>query len=127
MNLTDSFSNGGYFVQDVIKDQLSIVNLNSMYFFEKNDAAGDCDDSSSSAAIQMKWLESTLKSYQSKGGDHQVYIMSHVPPINDDGSSLYKSKCYSSYLNLLGEYSSVIAGHFTGHTNGKSFVARIFF
>jgi predicted methyltransferase len=48
-----------------------------------------------------------------------VYIMGHVPPIDDDGSKLYKKKCYKKYFNLLGKYGDIIAGHFTGHTNSK--------
>jgi hypothetical protein len=119
LNLTSTFTSGGYFVQDVIKDKLSVINLNSMYFFDKNSDVSDCSTSSSPAAIQMKWLEGVLKHYQSKGGDHQVYMMSHVPPLDDGGSELYKSSCHSQYLNLLGEYGSVIAGHFNGHTNSK--------
>lgn len=89
-----------------------------MYFFEKNSDVSDCSSSTSPGAIQIKWLEQTLKEFKNKDS-HQVYIMSHVPPIGDKGSKLYKSSCYSQYLNLLGEYGSVIAGHFTGHTNSK--------
>lgn len=98
---------------------MSVININSMYFFEKNDDVSDCSSSSSPAAVQMKWLELVLKKYQHKNGDHQVYIMGHVPPIDDDGSKLYKSACFSQYMDLLGKYGSVISGHFTGHTNGK--------
>lgn len=94
-----------------------------MYFFVKNDEVSDCGSSSSAGAIQMKWLERNLKQYQKKK-NHQVYIMGHVPPIDDDGSALYKSECYSQYLSLLGKYGSVISGHFTGHTNSKSLVTH---
>jgi predicted methyltransferase len=90
-----------------------------MYFFEKNDEVDDCDEDGNEAAVQMKWLESTLEKYSKKGGDHMVYIMGHVPPIDDDGSKLYKKKCYKKYFNLLGKYGDIIAGHFTGHTNSK--------
>lgn len=90
-----------------------------MYFYEKNDKVEDCDSSSSAGGVQMKWLESTLKSFQDKKGSHKVYLMGHVPPIDDDGSKLYKDSCYTQYMNLLGEYGSVISGHFTGHTNSK--------
>jgi hypothetical protein len=119
LNLATVFSSGGYFVQDIIQDQLSVINLNSMYFYEKNDEVSDCDSSSSAGAVQLKWLEGVLQKYQKKSGNHQVYMMSHVPPIDDDGSKLYKSSCYKQYMNLLGEYGSVISGHFTGHTNSE--------
>lgn len=119
LNLTGTFTSGGYFVQDIVKDKLSVINLNSMYFFDSNDAVSDCNTSSSPGAVQMKWFENVLKGYQSKGDDHQVYIMSHVPPLDDHGEQLYKSACHNQYLNLLGKYGSVIAGHFNGHTNSK--------
>ncbi|GAA5813317.1 hypothetical protein MFLAVUS_006794 [Mucor flavus] len=125
LNLTSSFTSGGYYVQDVVPNKLSIINLNSMYFFKKNDEVSDCSSSTSPGAIQMKWLERNLKFYQKKGNNHQVYLMGHVPPIDDDGSKLYKSKCYSQYLNLLGKYGSVISGHFTGHTNNDNLNAVI--
>jgi hypothetical protein len=117
--LNQGFSSGGYFVQEVIKGKLSIINLNSMYFFSKNDDVSDCGSSNSPSTTQMKWLETTLKSFAQKKGQHQVYIMGHVPPIDDDGSRLFKSKCYTQYFDLLGQYGNVIAGHFTGHTNSK--------
>ncbi|KAG2203793.1 hypothetical protein INT47_012726 [Mucor saturninus] len=125
LNLTQAFSSGGYFVQDIVPDKLSVINLNSMYFFEKNSDVADCSSSTSPATVQMKWLESTLKEFKSKGNGHQVYMMSHVPPIDDDGSKLYKDSCYSQYLNLLGNYGSIIAGHFNGHTNNDNLNAVI--
>ncbi|KAL7313639.1 hypothetical protein PS15m_007362 [Mucor circinelloides] len=119
LNLTSAFSTGGYYVQDVIKGKLTIVNLNTMYFYEKNDDVADCSSSSSAAAIEMKWLSYVLKHYSKKKG-HQLYLMGHVPPIDDDGSKLYKSNCYTQYMNLLGKYGSTISGHFTGHTNNDN-------
>jgi hypothetical protein len=90
-----------------------------MYFFKETVNVVDCDDSSSPGAIEMQWFENTLKQYQRKQSGHQVYVMGHISPIGDDGLPLYTSACYSQYLNLLGEYGSVISGHFTGHTNCK--------
>lgn len=88
-----------------------------MYFYEKNKAVSDCGNSTSAAAIQMKWLERNLKYYKKKK-HHQVYIITHIPPI-DAGSATYKPECHSQYLNLLGNYGSIISGHFTGHTDSK--------
>lgn len=116
LNLTSDFSNGGYFIQEVVPDKLSIVNMNTMYFYKDNTAIDDCSSSSSPAATHMTWLENTLKTYSAKT-DHKLYLMGHVPPVDDDGSAIYKSECYSQYFELLGKYSDVIVGHFTGHTN----------
>ncbi|CAO3659359.1 unnamed protein product [Rhizopus stolonifer] len=125
LNLTNEFTLGGYFAQDVIDNKLSVINTNSMYFFKKDDDTADCDQSSSAGAIHLKWLESTLKHYASKSDQHQVYLMGHVPPVDDDGSRLYKKKCYKKYIQLLGEHSHIIAGHFTGHTNNDNLNAIV--
>ncbi|KAI8351509.1 Metallo-dependent phosphatase-like protein [Blakeslea trispora] len=124
LNLTSDFSSGGYFVQDVIPDQLSIINLNSMYFFKKNDQASNCEKSKSSGAMQLNWLENTLKYYANKKS-HRVYIMGHIPPLNDKGSMLFKKSCFSSYHKLLSKYGDIIVGHFTGHTNNDNLNAII--
>lgn len=92
-----------------------------MYFFEKNDGVEDCSSSSSPASIQIKWLENVLKSYAGKK-DHKLYLMGHVPPIDEDGNSLYKDTCYSQYFDLIGKYGDTIVGHFSGHTNSKFFI-----
>lgn len=116
LNLTSDFTNGGYFIQDVIKNKLSIINVNTMYFYTDNDDVKDCSSSSSAAATHMTWLEKTLKTYAAKD-NHKLYLMGHVPPIDEDGNALYKDKCYSQYFDLIGKYSDVIVGHFSGHTN----------
>ncbi|KAI8983025.1 Metallo-dependent phosphatase-like protein [Pilobolus umbonatus] len=125
LNLDKTFTAGGYYTHDVIKNKLTVINLNSMYFFEKNDDVSDCDSSSSPGNIQMKWLEGKLKNLAKKKGAHQAYIIGHIPPIDDDGSRLYKDECYKRYFNLLGKYSNVISGHFTGHTNNDNLNAVI--
>lgn len=124
LNLTSTFTSGGYFVQDVVPGRLTIINLNSMFFFNGNSAVSDCSSSSSPGAVEMQWLTSQLQ-YYSKQAGHQVYIMSHVPPIDDDGSQLYLSSCYKQYVNLLGQYGSTIVGHFNGHTNSKYYCHRL--
>jgi histone deacetylase complex regulatory component SIN3 len=116
--LNQDFDFGGYFVQDLVPEKLSVINLNSMYFYKNDLEVKDCDDPASPGAIEMKWFEKALKHYYNKKG-HQVYVVGHVPPIADDGTSLYKDACYSQYLYLLGKYGSIISGHFTGHTNGR--------
>lgn len=120
LNLQQEFNHGGYFVQDLIKGRLSVINLNSMYFYNEDPFVKDCNDTSSSGYTEMKWFENQLKSYKRRG--HQVYVMSHIPPISDEGHLFYMEACHKEYLNLLGKYGSIISGHFTGHTNSKYFL-----
>lgn len=113
----DSFQKGGYFVQDDVVPGLRVINVNSMFFFKKNDAVKDCDKSGSPGGEQLKWIEQSFKA--AKKDNVMVYVMGHVPPNDDDGSALFTSACYNQYYQLLGEYGDIIAGHFTGHTNSK--------
>lgn len=91
-----------------------------MLFYDKNDEVEDCDDDSSEAYAQMVWFEKILKTY-SKKSNHKLYIMGHVPPMDEKGNEIYKSECFNQYINLIGEYGDSIAGHFNGHTNSKFF------
>ncbi|KAG2184407.1 hypothetical protein INT43_000316, partial [Umbelopsis isabellina] len=113
LNLGSSFSTGGYFAQE-ISGGPTVLSLNSMYFFNKNDGVPDCDTAGSAGATELQWLEAQLKS--AKSANKKVYLMSHVPPV-DKSDDLYKKNCLKQYVNLLGEYSENIASHLTGHTN----------
>ncbi|KAG0192294.1 Endopolyphosphatase [Apophysomyces sp. BC1034] len=123
LNLTESFHEGGYFVQDNVVPGLRIINVNSMLFFHKNDVVKDCDKKKSPGAVQLVWLENILE--QSRQSGSKVYILSHVPPNDDSDSRLYKKACYSMYYDLLGKYGDTIAGHFTGHTNDDRLTAVV--
>ncbi|KAI7898291.1 Metallo-dependent phosphatase-like protein [Cokeromyces recurvatus] len=125
LDIRNEFLNGGYFTHDLIKNKLSVINLNTMYFFDKNNDVDDCDSPNSPGAIQMRWLENQLEALEKKKGKQQAYIMGHVPPIDDNGSRIYKSACYDQYFSLLGKHGSVIAGHFTGHTNDDNLYAVV--
>jgi hypothetical protein len=114
LNLTSTFSCGGYFRQD-IPNGPSVINLNSMYFFTDNTAVPDCDVAGSAGAEELAWLKAQL--HEAKTANKKVYIMSHIPPV-DKSKTLYKPQCYLHYVNLLGEFSKTIASHLTGHTNG---------
>ncbi|KAM3583665.1 hypothetical protein VKS41_003637 [Umbelopsis sp. WA50703] len=94
-------------------DGPTVISLNSMYFYSKNYEVEDCDSPESPGAIQLVWLRNQLLKAQKD--QRVVYIMSHVPPIEKE--ELYHPACFTAYVNLLGNYSKTIAGHFTGHTN----------
>jgi hypothetical protein len=121
LNLTESFTNGGMFVH-TIPDGPIIVSINSMYFFTKNTQIPDCNQTGSAGAMEMIWLDTQLAS--AAANSRSVYIISHVPPIKNN-KPLYKPQCYEAYVNLLGKYSSTIAAHLTGHTNGN-YVDKVF-
>ncbi|CAG8509345.1 17736_t:CDS:2 [Funneliformis caledonium] len=114
LNLTSDFTNGGYFRQD-INSKLSVFSLNSMFFYESNDQIKDCDNKKSPGAIQLEWLKNQLKNARQE--KRRVLIAQHVPPLDSDGESSFLSQCEDEFVQLLGEFSDIISGHFTGHTN----------
>ncbi|CAG8439369.1 1380_t:CDS:2 [Dentiscutata heterogama] len=117
LNLTSDFLNGGYYRQD-IHSKFSILNLNSMYFYKKNKLLRDCDIMDSGGALQLKWLERELKNARDER--RKIYISQHVPPLEDTNEILYSPACFNAYVQLIGKYSDVICGHFTGHTDKDS-------
>lgn len=105
LNLTTHFLNGGYYRQDIHSNKFSVLNLNSMYFYKKNKLLEDCNITDSAGALQLEWLERELKNARQE--KRMVYISQHVPPMDD-------TSCFYSYVQLIGKYSDVICGHFTG-------------
>ncbi|RHZ59346.1 hypothetical protein Glove_364g40 [Diversispora epigaea] len=114
LNLTHNFNIGGYFRQDV-NSRLSVLSLNSMYFYKENLLVPDCEKEDSPGSKQLKWIEREL--INAKEENRKIYISHHVPPLDSDGSPAFYEKCYEKYIQLLGDYSNIIYGHFTGHTN----------
>ncbi|KAJ2956365.1 hypothetical protein NQZ79_g7775 [Umbelopsis isabellina] len=112
LDLQSTFQEGGYYAYDM-PDGPTVISLNSMYFFGKNYDVEDCDKPDSPGAIQLVWLKAQL--VKAQNNHRPVYIISHVPPIERE--ELYHPACYSAYVNILGDYSETLAGHFTGHTN----------
>lgn len=104
-------------MQDNVVPGLRIMNINSMFFFNRNTAVEGCDKEGSPGALQLAWIKDKLD--LAKKDNVMVYIMGHVPPQHDDGSPLFTPSCLNQYFHLIGHYGDVIAGHFTGHTNSK--------
>ncbi|CAG8603264.1 2564_t:CDS:2 [Cetraspora pellucida] len=114
LNLTSDFLKGGYYRQD-IHSKLSVLSLNSMYFYKKNKLVSDCNITDSPGASQLEWLERELKN--ARGERRKIYISQHVPPLDESNEESYFPACFYAYIQLLGKYSDVICGHFTGHTD----------
>ncbi|CAG8435880.1 6887_t:CDS:10 [Diversispora eburnea] len=75
----------------------------------------DCKKKNSPGSKQLKWIKREL--INAREENRKIYISHHVPPLDDKGNPAYYKKCYEKYILLLGDYSDVIYGHFTGHTN----------
>ncbi|CAG8660522.1 30208_t:CDS:2, partial [Racocetra persica] len=114
LNLTSDFIKGGYFRQD-IHSKLSVLSLNSLYFYKKNKIAPDCNVTDGPGALQLEWFERELKSARHEG--RKIYISQHVSPLDDSNVVAYSPACFDAYVQLIGKYSDIICGHFTGHTD----------
>uniref|UniRef100_A0A1D1YL13 Endopolyphosphatase n=1 Tax=Anthurium amnicola TaxID=1678845 RepID=A0A1D1YL13_9ARAE len=114
LNLTTDFLNGGYFRQDM-NSKLSVLSINSMYFYNSNDQIKDCNHKNSPGAIQLEWIKYQLMSARDE--QRKIFIAQHIPPLDSDGEPSFYHVCHVEYVQILGQFSDVISGHFTGHTN----------
>ncbi|KAI8986376.1 Metallo-dependent phosphatase-like protein [Pilobolus umbonatus] len=110
-----TFRKGGYYSVEVVP-RLHVITLNTIYFFERNVAIGNCMHHRSPAYKQLIWFEKQLR--QAQDDQHKVYVMGHVPPSTRD----YKKTCLSEYIRIASIYSDVIMGHFFAHLNMDHFL-----
>ncbi len=115
-NAFDNFRKHGYFHQR-ITSSLTVLSVNSLYFFRSNEQAADCDNILSPSYQHITWirevLQALLQLQTSSGLQQYVLVVGHIAPV----SSLYTPSCYNGYLQLVRAYHSLIQGHFYGHTN----------
>ncbi|KAJ1979638.1 Endopolyphosphatase [Dimargaris verticillata] len=95
--------------------RLSVLALNTQWFYKSNDAVGACRKSHHPGAQQLVWMAHHLDKARARG--HHVYIAGHVAPEQND----YFSSCYKRYAQLVTEYADVIQGQFFGHNNKDHF------
>jgi len=107
------FQRGGYFIVDVIPDTLSVISLNTIYFYDSNKAVGGCEytQPNDPGNLQLDWLDVQLGVFRDKG--IKVWLMGHVPPTPD----LYFSECYYRYAEISLRFQDTIVGHLYGHMN----------
>ena len=105
-----TFDRGGYFHVPV-KEKLSVLSLNSLYFYENNKAVDDCSAHDEPGALQLEWLAIQLKIFRQQ--QRRVWIIGHVPPTDRQ----WYSVCYSRYANLMIEYRDLVVGQLFGHLN----------
>ncbi|SCZ88506.1 BZ3500_MvSof-1268-A1-R1_Chr10-2g02982 [Microbotryum saponariae] len=125
-----TFARGGYYSVEAIPNQLVLVSLNTLYFYENNKGVDGCPSfslgSSSSSSFKRKkdddpgteellWLEQQLLLARMRG--MQVWLTGHVPPTKSN----YYEGCYSRYGELMLAYQDTILGGLFGHMNVDHF------
>ncbi|SCV73688.1 BQ2448_6118 [Microbotryum intermedium] len=120
-----TFARGGYYSIEAIPNQLVLVSLNTLYFYENNKGVDGCPSfslKSLSSSFKKKkdddpgteellWLEQQLLLARMRG--MQVWLTGHVPPTKSN----YYEGCYSRYGELMLAYQDTILGGLFGHMN----------
>ncbi|KAH6917815.1 endopolyphosphatase [Coprinopsis sp. MPI-PUGE-AT-0042] len=111
------FQRGGYYVKEVVPDQLAVISLNTMYFYDSNKAVNGCPwkEPSDPGNLQLDWLEVQLREFHRRG--MLTYIIGHVPPSPGN----YFPECYVRYVELALRFQNVVLGHLYGHMNVDHF------
>jgi len=102
---------GGYY-STVVKPGLRLIALNTGYYQDDNlylSLTGRTQDMGN----QRAWLKDVLG--QAEKMDEKVYITGHVP-LGSGVESIVRQ-----YIEILCEYSEIIAGIFMGHTHNDEF------
>lgn len=111
----DTFRKGGYFTTEVIPNELIVVSVNTLYFYDSNTAVKGCEHVNEPGTVEMKWLEKVLSKARKRG--MKVYITGHVAPTKKH----YTPSCWKSYVRLTHKYHDMILGHLYGHSNMDHF------
>ena len=105
-----TFDRGAYFHMSVAP-KLSVVSLNSLYFYENNKAVDGCSSKEEPGSLQLDWLEIQLKLFRQQG--IKAWIIGHIPPTERQ----WYDGCYDRYANLVIEFRDLIVGQLFGHVN----------
>ncbi|KAF9570738.1 Endopolyphosphatase [Mortierella alpina] len=106
-----TFRRGGYYASEVVPNKISVLSLNTLYFYIHNTAVDGCKKRDEAGTEHMEWLETELGSLRKR--KMVAYLAGHVPP---DRKS-YTPTCYARYTRLSLEFADVIVGHLYGHAN----------
>lgn len=106
-----TFRRGGYYASEVVPNKISVLSLNTLYFYIHNTAVDGCKKRDEAGTEHMEWLETELGTLRKR--KMVAYLAGHVPP---DRKS-YTPTCYARYTRLSLEYADVIVGHLYGHAN----------
>ena len=106
-----TFQKGAYFSKEVIADDLAVLSLNTMYWYDANAAVRGCKGRDDPGSIELDWMEETLHRYHNRS--MQVHLMGHVPPTTGN----YFSDCYDRYTEIVLRYQDTVVGQHYGHMN----------
>ncbi|KAI8139379.1 Metallo-dependent phosphatase-like protein [Fennellomyces sp. T-0311] len=109
-----TFRRGGYYAVD-IGAGVRVLALNTLYFFDSNDAVKGCRQPGPGSE-HFAWIRNQLES--ARRDRARVYMIGHVPP----SPRTFYDSCLETYITISNEYRDVIAGHMYGHVNMDHFM-----
>ena len=122
--IKETFMKGGFFSREIIPNNLHVISLNTLSFFEENRRVGDCSPfdhnrhqiskSNIPGDVQLMWLENQLK--LARHHAYKVIMIGHVPPVTPE-RDLYTLNCLDWFSYLSGEYADVVLMQYFGHIN----------
>ncbi|KAI4220108.1 MAG: hypothetical protein L6R36_007854 [Xanthoria steineri] len=116
------FERGGWFFVEVIPNQLAVLSLNTLYFFNSNNAVDGCAAKSEPGYEQFEWLRIQLQFFRQRG--MKAILMGHVPPARTPSKQSWDETCWQKYTLWLQQYRDVIVGGLYGHMNIDHFMIQ---
>lgn len=118
------FQRGGWFYVEVIPNNLAVISMNTIYFFDSNSAVDGCADKSEPGYEHMDWLRIQLQFLRDRG--MKAILMGHVPPARTDNKLSWDETCWQKYSLWMRQYRDVIVGSLYGHMNIDHFMLQDF-
>ncbi|KAF5542459.1 PPN1-vacuolar endopolyphosphatase [Fusarium mexicanum] len=115
-----SFGFGGWFEVEVIPNQLSVISLNTMYFFDRNAGVDGCAIPSEPGFKHMEWLSVQLQRLRERG--MKAILIGHVPPARTENKQNWDETCWQKYTLWLKQFRDVVTGSLYGHMNIDHFL-----
>lgn len=110
------FERGVYFFQEVIPNQLAVLSINTLYWFQSNPLVDSCDRKKDPGYKLFEWLGVVLKEMRLR--NMKVWLTGHVPP----NAKNYDISCLRKYMAWSHEYRDIIIGGLYGHMNIDHFI-----
>ncbi|RGP79085.1 ppn1-vacuolar endopolyphosphatase [Fusarium longipes] len=117
-----SFGFGGWFEVEVIPNKLSVISLNTMYFFDRNAGVDGCAIPSEPGFKHMEWLSVQLQRLRDRG--MKAILVGHVPPARTRNKQNWDETCWQKYTLWLKQYRDVVTGSVYGHMNIDHFLLQ---
>ena len=117
-----SFEHAGWFTVEVIPNKLAVISLNSLYFFDNNNAVDGCADRNEPGYEQFEWMRVQLQLLRQRG--MKAILTGHVPPARTDNKMSWDETCWQKYTLWMRQYRDVVVGSLWGHMNIDHFILQ---